>query len=95
MPSSRRWRGADRNSSVMPPGFATCCLDHHPIGHGWPIVWMRLPGDVGVELATRWEAEAELEALQTLAARVRGLVLDDADGPSSLVVSMSMPAEQL
>jgi hypothetical protein len=45
-----------------------------------------------VILATRWEADAELEALRTLAARVRDLVLGSADMPSSLATSMSTAA---
>jgi hypothetical protein len=52
-------------------------------------------GQFRVELATRREAEAELEALWSLAAQVRDFTLDDADGPSSLATSMSMVAKQL
>jgi hypothetical protein len=48
-----------------------------------------------VELATRWEVDAELEALQTSTARVWGLVLGSTDGPSSLATSMSVAAELL
>jgi hypothetical protein len=48
-----------------------------------------------VELAARWEADAELEALWSLAARVRDMVLGGADGPSSLATSMSSAAELL
>jgi hypothetical protein len=47
-----------------------------------------------VELATRWEAEAELEDLWSLAAWVQDLVLDDANGSPSLAVSMSAVVEQ-
>jgi hypothetical protein len=50
---------------------------------------------IWVELATRQEGEAELEDLQSLAAWVWDLVLDDANGPSSLVVSMSSVAKLL
>jgi hypothetical protein len=45
------------------------------------------------ELATRQEAEAELEALRSLAAWVQGLVLGDIDGSSSLATSMSAVAK--
>jgi hypothetical protein len=48
-----------------------------------------------VELAAWRESDAELEALWTSSARVRDLVLGSADGPSSLVVSMSVAAELL
>jgi hypothetical protein len=47
------------------------------------------------ELATRQEAEAELEALRSLAAWVQGLVLGDIDGSSSLATSMSAVAKLL
>jgi hypothetical protein len=46
-----------------------------------------------VELATRWEANAELEALRTSAARIWDMVLDNADGSSSLTASMSTAVE--
>jgi hypothetical protein len=39
--------------------------------------------------------DAEWEVLQTLAAWIRDLVLDNADGPSSLATSISMVAELL
>jgi hypothetical protein len=48
-----------------------------------------------VELATRREVNAELEALWTLATRVQDLVLGSADGPSSLAASMSMATKLL
>jgi hypothetical protein len=48
-----------------------------------------------VELAARWEVDAELEALQTLAAWVQDLVLDNADGKSSLAASLSTVVELL
>jgi hypothetical protein len=48
-----------------------------------------------VELATRWETEAELEAVRTSAARVWDLVLGSANGPSSLAAPMSMLVELL
>jgi hypothetical protein len=41
------------------------------------------------------QVDTELEALQTSATRVQDLVLDSIDGPSSLVVSLSMVAELL
>jgi hypothetical protein len=39
--------------------------------------------------------DAELEALWTLAARIRDLVLGNVDGPSSLAVSLSLVEELL
>jgi hypothetical protein len=56
----------------------------------------RLDGAIGqlrVELATHREANAEPEALWTLAVRVQDLVVGSADGPSSLAASMSTAAE--
>jgi hypothetical protein len=41
------------------------------------------------------EANEELEALQTSTSRVRDLVLDNVDGPSSLAVAMSTAVELL
>jgi hypothetical protein len=52
-------------------------------------------GQLRVELATQREAEAELEALWSLAARFQDLVLDDADGLSSLAASMSTVVKEL
>jgi hypothetical protein len=46
-----------------------------------------------VELGARREADAELEALWTSVAWVRDLVLESADGPSSLAASLSTVAE--
>jgi hypothetical protein len=48
-----------------------------------------------VELAPRREMDAELEALQTLVVWVQDLVLDNADGPSSLAASLSTVVELL
>jgi hypothetical protein len=48
-----------------------------------------------VELAVRREVDTELEALQTLAAQVRDLMLDKVDGPSSLAASLSTVAKLL
>jgi hypothetical protein len=48
-----------------------------------------------VELAARWEVEAELEVLQTSAVRVQDLELDNVDGSSSLIASLSMVIELL
>jgi hypothetical protein len=48
-----------------------------------------------VELVARREVDAELEALLTAAARVRDLVLGNADGLSSMAASMSMVVELL
>jgi hypothetical protein len=47
------------------------------------------------ELAMRREADTKLEALRTSAARVQDLVLDNTDGSSSIVVSLSMVVELL
>jgi hypothetical protein len=55
----------------------------------------RLARQLGAELAAQREVDAELEALWTLVVRVRDLVLDWADGPSSLAVSLSMVVELL
>jgi hypothetical protein len=52
-------------------------------------------GQLGVELAVQWEADAELEVLWTLTAWVQDLVLDRADGSSSLTASLSMVVEWL
>jgi hypothetical protein len=52
-------------------------------------------GQFRLELAAWWEADAELEALWTLAMWVWDLVLGSADGPSSLAGSMSMVAKLL
>jgi hypothetical protein len=52
-------------------------------------------GQLRVELATQREAEAELEVLRSLAARFQDLVLDDADGLSSLAASMSTVVKEL
>jgi hypothetical protein len=48
-----------------------------------------------VELTTRWQVDAKLEALQTLAAWVWDLVLDNIDGPSSLLAYLSMVVKLL
>jgi hypothetical protein len=48
-----------------------------------------------VEQATRWEAEAELEDLWSLAVRVQDLVLDDVGGSSLMAASMSAVMEHL
>jgi hypothetical protein len=48
-----------------------------------------------VELTTRQEAEAELEALWSSVAQVQDLVLGGADRPSSLAMSMSAVVELL
>jgi hypothetical protein len=52
-------------------------------------------GQRGVELAARWEADPELEALRTSVTRVRDLVLDRVDEPSSLATSLSRAVELL
>jgi hypothetical protein len=48
-----------------------------------------------VELAARREVEAELEVLRTSAVRVQDLELDNVDGPSSLIASLSTVIELL
>jgi hypothetical protein len=50
---------------------------------------------VRVELDSRREAKAKLEALHSLTARVRGLVLGDANGSSTQATFMSAVAELL
>jgi hypothetical protein len=50
---------------------------------------------LGAELATQREADAELEALQTLVVRLQDWVLESADRPSSLASSMSTTVELL
>jgi hypothetical protein len=50
---------------------------------------------LGTELAARWEVDAELEALWTSATWVEDLVLDRADGPSSLAASLSSAVDLL
>jgi hypothetical protein len=52
-------------------------------------------GHLGVKQVARWEVDAELDALRTSTARFWDLVLDMADGPSSLAVSLSIAAELL
>jgi hypothetical protein len=52
-------------------------------------------GQRGVELAAQWEADPELEALRTSGTRVRDLVLDRVDEPSSLATSLSRAVELL
>jgi hypothetical protein len=52
-------------------------------------------GQLREELAAQREVEAELEALQSSAARVQDLVLGDVGRSSSLATSMSTVAEQL
>jgi hypothetical protein len=46
-------------------------------------------------LATQWEANAELEARRASTTRVWYLVLDNADGSSSVAVSLSTMVEPL
>jgi hypothetical protein len=46
-------------------------------------------------MVVRWEADAELEALRTLAVRVWDLVPDNTVRPSSLAASLSMVLELL
>jgi hypothetical protein len=52
-------------------------------------------GQLRVELAPWWEADAELEALRTSATQVRDLVLGSTNRLSSLAMSMSVPVELL
>jgi hypothetical protein len=50
---------------------------------------------LGSELAAWWEADAELEALLPLTVRVQDLVLDNANGSSSLAAFVSTVVELL
>jgi hypothetical protein len=52
-------------------------------------------GQLRVELAAQQEADAELEALRTVATRVLELVPDNVNGSSSLAASMSAVVELL
>jgi hypothetical protein len=53
------------------------------------------PEQLREELAARREAEAELEALRSSAARVQDMVLGDVDESSLLVTSMSVVTKRL
>jgi hypothetical protein len=50
-------------------------------------------GELRAELVAHWEADVELEAMQTLVLRVRDLVLNNTDAPSFLAASLSMVVE--
>jgi hypothetical protein len=50
---------------------------------------------LGEELAAQQEVDTELEVLLTSAAQVKNLVLDNANGSSSMAASLSMVAELL
>jgi hypothetical protein len=67
-----------------------------PLGQAW---WADSLGEaarwLGLELATGREVDAEFEALQTSATRVRDLVLDNVNGPSSLEINLSVVVELL
>jgi hypothetical protein len=52
-------------------------------------------GQHRAELAAQREVDAKMEALRTLATRLQDLVLDNADGSSSLAASMSAGVELL
>jgi hypothetical protein len=52
-------------------------------------------GQLRVELAVRWEVDAKLETLWTLVVRVWNLVMDNANGLSSLALSLSTVVELL
>jgi hypothetical protein len=52
-------------------------------------------GQLGAEQAMWWEVDTELEALQNSVVRVRDLVLEWADRPSSLAALLSLAAELL
>jgi hypothetical protein len=69
---------------------------------GPPFGWARLADWLeeatkwlGMEHVTQWEVDAELEALRSSATRVRDLVLERDDRPSSLMASLSSMAELL
>jgi hypothetical protein len=52
-------------------------------------------GQLRVELAVRWEVDAKPETLRTLVVRVWDLVMDNANGLSSLALSLSTVVELL
>jgi hypothetical protein len=85
----------ERGSKLEWPTARMCNLLLRPPS-GWAWLADRLDEaewQLRVELAARQEAKVELEALRSFATRVRGFVLNDADGPSSLATSMSAVAE--
>jgi hypothetical protein len=91
------WKLEDQRLWLERPGVRIYILLLGPLPS-----WARLADhlaeatrQLGAELATWWEVDAEREVLQTLAAWIRDLVLDNADGPSSLATSISMVAELL
>jgi hypothetical protein len=70
---------------LRPPPYQARLADHLD----------KATGQLIVELAAQWEADAELEALQTLAAQVWDMVLGSVDVLSSLTASMSVAVELL
>jgi gamma-glutamyl:cysteine ligase YbdK (ATP-grasp superfamily) len=52
-------------------------------------------GQLRAELAVRWEVDAKPETLRTLVVRVWDLVMDNANGLSSLALSLSTVVELL
>jgi hypothetical protein len=91
------WRLEERRSRLERPAARICDLVlGPPLGQAQLADYLdEAARQLGVELAARWVADAELEALQTLAARVQDLVLDITDGPSSLVASLFTAVELL
>jgi hypothetical protein len=80
------WKQEERRSHLERSDARVCDLILRP-----PTGRARLR----VEQAARQEADADLEALRTSSSWVQELVLDGADGPSSLVVSLSRAAKLL
>jgi hypothetical protein len=91
------WRLEERHSWLEGSDTRICDLLLGP-----PLVRARLADCLdeaaeylGAELAAWLEADAELEAMRSLAAWIRDLVLDNADRPSSLATCLSMIVELL
>jgi hypothetical protein len=84
------WKLEERHSRLERPAPWTATRSG-PIGRlfgrGHQTIWG--------ELASWCEVDAELEALWTSIAWVRDMVLDNVDGPSSLVASLSTVVELL
>jgi hypothetical protein len=87
----------DRHSQFERPTTRICdMLLGPPLGRAWLTDHLNeVVGQLNVELVAQQEAEAELEALRSLAARFWDLVLGGVDGSSSLAMSMSAVVELL